>query len=595
MANIKQYLDEILKAVFGRDVRQSIHDGIDAINEDVIENTTLSNNIKTRQDMLEQKYDEQIKNIAASEPQNAEIVDARQGFDTLGLVIKQKVYHFENVEDMKNCLTLMLGDTCQTLGYYSANDGGEGLYKIVNDDTLVDDSGSIHELANGLKAKLVIKDDRVNVKQFGAKGDGETDDSDYFKEDKQYEANRGVFQLDKNTLLHNIKTKNITGTGSLKYKAYNYKNNDGIIPIKKIKDNVFLSMNLPSDGNTYMINRINGNLISPNLSEDDINIHAIGAVYKNSDLDLPETFNLYLGKIKLFGYRQTTGHWEILKEDSVPAAIRRYKLPWTTNESYDVDYIFDENKQMYKITLTKEDFSANENAEGYVLHFWGNNYVLTTEDYTDITKLASCMECMVESTSNQNISSQFLGVCAIDRTQSSQTFQVGYSRNVAINNYVTKIWFHNVNNTEYDLLETSQLDKLFDANISNYKTLYEDKTHNSLGAIHLNDNIVKYKMIEIFYSFKRTGFDETQYSTKIVTNNAYSASTILTTEAYSIADDITSIVINKKQINLNNENIGYSNSFATVKKLDFTSSTEEIKAVYANYNSISINKVVGYI
>lgn len=60
-----------------------------------------------RQSILEQKYDEQIKNIASSEPQNAEIVDARAGFDTLGSIIKQKVYHFENVEAMKNCLTLI--------------------------------------------------------------------------------------------------------------------------------------------------------------------------------------------------------------------------------------------------------------------------------------------------------------------------------------------------------------------------------------------------------------------------------------------------------------------------------------------------------
>lgn len=78
MANIKQYLDNILSAILGKDVRQSIHDGIEKINNEVIENTTLSNNTKVRQDLLEQKYDKQIENIASSEPQNAEIVDARR-------------------------------------------------------------------------------------------------------------------------------------------------------------------------------------------------------------------------------------------------------------------------------------------------------------------------------------------------------------------------------------------------------------------------------------------------------------------------------------------------------------------------------------
>lgn len=102
------------------------------------------------------------------------------GFSTLGKIIKQKVFHFENVEAMKDCLTLIPGDVVQTLGYHEENDGGEGLYEIVNDSSLEDDGGIIHELDNKLKAKLIIKNDTVNVKQFGAKGDGTTDDTNVF-------------------------------------------------------------------------------------------------------------------------------------------------------------------------------------------------------------------------------------------------------------------------------------------------------------------------------------------------------------------------------------------------------------------------------
>ena len=83
---------------------------------------------------------------------------------------------FNTVAEMKANTELVAGDTCQTLGYYEVNDGGAGLYKIVNDNTLVDDGGSIHELENGLKATLIINDS-VNVKQFGAYGDGEHDDT----------------------------------------------------------------------------------------------------------------------------------------------------------------------------------------------------------------------------------------------------------------------------------------------------------------------------------------------------------------------------------------------------------------------------------
>lgn len=111
MSNIKVFLDKIKTAVYGKDVRNAIHDAIDLINNESVkrldEQDAIVNNNTVKQNLLEQKYNEQIKNIAASEPQNAEIVDARMGFDTLGSVIKQKVYHFENVDKMKQCLTLI--------------------------------------------------------------------------------------------------------------------------------------------------------------------------------------------------------------------------------------------------------------------------------------------------------------------------------------------------------------------------------------------------------------------------------------------------------------------------------------------------------
>lgn len=129
-----------------------------------------------RQDILEQKYDEQIKELANQNPQLPEIVDARQGMSTLGSIIKQKIFHFNNVSDMKNCLTLVAGDVVQTLGYHEANDGGSGLYQVIAAPLASVDEGSYIALSNNYIAKLIINDS-VNVKQFGAKGDGVTDDT----------------------------------------------------------------------------------------------------------------------------------------------------------------------------------------------------------------------------------------------------------------------------------------------------------------------------------------------------------------------------------------------------------------------------------
>lgn len=98
-------------------------------------------------------------------------------FSTLnGYKVKDKkaIRYYDTVADMKSDTTLKNGMHVKTKGYYEAEDGGHGEYIIVNDNTLVDDSGIIHTLNNGLKGKLLI-DDFINIKQLGAKDDGSND------------------------------------------------------------------------------------------------------------------------------------------------------------------------------------------------------------------------------------------------------------------------------------------------------------------------------------------------------------------------------------------------------------------------------------
>lgn len=85
---------------------------------------------------------------------------------------------FNSVAEMK-AGTLSVGDIVETLGYYEANDGGKGLYLVTDDNTLIADNGFIIDLNNGLKATLIAKN-KINIKQLGAKGDGETDDTNAF-------------------------------------------------------------------------------------------------------------------------------------------------------------------------------------------------------------------------------------------------------------------------------------------------------------------------------------------------------------------------------------------------------------------------------
>lgn len=89
---------------------------------------------------------------------------------------EKAVRSYETVALMKADTKLKEGYHVKTKGYYEANDGGHGEYVIVNDNTLVDDGGTIHVLSNGLRAKLIINNE-ITPQLFGAYGDGEHDDT----------------------------------------------------------------------------------------------------------------------------------------------------------------------------------------------------------------------------------------------------------------------------------------------------------------------------------------------------------------------------------------------------------------------------------
>ena len=89
---------------------------------------------------------------------------------------KKAIRYYNTIADMVADTTLKDGMHAKTKGYYQSGDNGHGEYTIINDNTLIDDGGSVHELNNGLFAKLINENNIINYKQFGAKLDGVTDD-----------------------------------------------------------------------------------------------------------------------------------------------------------------------------------------------------------------------------------------------------------------------------------------------------------------------------------------------------------------------------------------------------------------------------------
>lgn len=85
---------------------------------------------------------------------DAKNIDTTRG-ESVQSVIDKTARYYNSIAEMKLDDNIQVGDTCVTLGYYEVNDGGSGTYKIVDDSSLEDDGGSVHELNNGLKAQLM--------------------------------------------------------------------------------------------------------------------------------------------------------------------------------------------------------------------------------------------------------------------------------------------------------------------------------------------------------------------------------------------------------------------------------------------------------
>lgn len=88
------------------------------------------------------------------------------------------IFGYNNVASMKQATNLIDGSYAQTLGYYSKNDDGASLYKIRNKtvNDIVNEMDLI-EINENLVAELVINNQTINIKQFGVKGDGITDET----------------------------------------------------------------------------------------------------------------------------------------------------------------------------------------------------------------------------------------------------------------------------------------------------------------------------------------------------------------------------------------------------------------------------------
>ena len=153
------------------------------------------------------------------------------------------VMSFTSVAAMKLAENLVNGSTVETYGFYNVNDGGGAKYlvrTITNDDTI--DEKTIIKLYDDYLIAELIKEDTMNVKQFGAKGDGTTDDTTSIQKALNYVNDvfvpKGTFMVnavthielnDNNTLkLDNEAIIKAITNGETHYSVLNIDNSDNV-------------------------------------------------------------------------------------------------------------------------------------------------------------------------------------------------------------------------------------------------------------------------------------------------------------------------------------------------------------------------------
>lgn len=217
---------------------------------------------------------------------------------------------------------------------------------------------------------------------------------------------------------------------------------DGIIPITKLSEPIYLSMNLPSETRSDdMINggRDNGYITSKMQPNHSI-IQGIGSIYKTSGEALPESFTLCLGKIKTFAYMKSVDNWVMVDEQAYPTGVYLYKLPWTEHASKKC-----ENIQKYddhiEISLTAEEF------ESYVLHFWGK---MTPVNRDDILYVACAYDFWIKETGYDGRFTATIGIDAKDSKGSQASIkQLFTGRGLSVTSERRTHWGQTIPNDEY--------------------------------------------------------------------------------------------------------------------------------------------------
>ena len=156
-----------------------VNDEIEQFEHDV--NETVDEYIE-KFTQLKDFVDDYFENLDVQEEINNKL-DAMADAGTLQTIIYQylnsvALFTYDTVASMKLATSFVNGSYAKTLGFYSRTDKGGAVYKI-RTKTIADtaDEMTLIDLYDNTLIAELVKTEVMNVKQFGAKGDGTSDDT----------------------------------------------------------------------------------------------------------------------------------------------------------------------------------------------------------------------------------------------------------------------------------------------------------------------------------------------------------------------------------------------------------------------------------
>ena len=226
---------------------------------------------------------------------------------------------------------------------------------------------------------------------------------------------------------------------------------DGRIPVSKLNDPVYCSMNLPSEimsDWTRKAYRQNGHIHGTTQPESVKRVLSWGGIYQAENTELPEHFSVYLGTIKLFAYSKSQQCWLLIDNQPHTMGNMLYELPWTLRKSKDCQNI------TYYDDYVKVDLSRDE-INSHCLHFWGKGAYVDKEDYLYYASAYTFW-------TDESVAGKLCATSGIDSKDGYGTVtELFFSRGIASSTEPKVVWGHTISNEEYDKCKTAELNDIY--------------------------------------------------------------------------------------------------------------------------------------